>query len=313
MHGLMDGDEWDTLVETYIKNRMVFDMDDDLSTVELQSDLMHLRRLLLGLGVQTAKERGLQPDSPAAQQIINRADIIANHIAWAFPSVDKGDTKERVRGAMRMTWGVPPHLVVEEGRKNGGLETDGMLDEGVGKYLMSPFRSPQVDRMLARALHDRELSNFIARQAGYASLDSPLKESNGSVIGSWLWNRFVALIIAVVMCAGLLFLKSYVPATPDWVLVGGLLLLAGGWLLWTVVSCVLLLIHGPRIAEARKEARGAFRAALDFYGEFWNTAGPISLAHYRKRMEEAKAAGIVWPQALWALVDDMEARGVRHF
>lgn len=314
MHKLMR-DEWDTLVEAYIENRLVFDKDDELSTVERYSNLMQLRRLLLDLGVQTARARGLQPNSPEAHEIIDNADIIANDIAWAFPRVDKGDTIERVRRAMRMTWGVSPHLVVEEARKHGGLEANGMLEEGVGLYLKSEFKDPQVDRMLARALHDNELSNFIARQVGFdlVAFHSPLKEVNRSVIGSWLWHRFVALITAMVMCAGLLVLENYVPATPDWVLLEGFLLFVGGWLLWTVVSCVLLLIYGPRIAEARKEVRNTFKAALDFYGEFWDTAGPISLAHYRKRMEEAKAAGIVWPQALWALGDDMEARGVRHF
>lgn len=48
-----------------------------------------------------------------------------------------------------------------------------------------------------------------------------------------------------------------------------------------------------------------------FFSEF-HSPQILSVPHYRARVEELKALGMVWLQSLWALLDDLEQRGERR-
>ena len=66
--------------------------------------------------------------------------------------------------------------------------------------------------------------------------------------------------------------------------------------------------HLGHVADA---APMLIREAGNFFNEF-RSPSVLSLPHYRTRVDELKALGMVWPQALWALLDDLDQRGVRR-
>lgn len=311
-----DEDGWFEVTGSYIEGQKVFGPEDEQSSAEDRSEQMWLTRLFVDLAADKARAQGLAPDSPETRGILDRAIRVANAITFAYSPVYADSSKEDVQRGMRMTWGVHPRNIREEVRSRGGMNVSSAdLEHGVGVYLNSDLKDPRIDRLLVRALADMELSSFLNLQVGspISLFDSPVQQASKSVVGGWIKGRLVALLITIALCAALLALKAYVPATPDFVVLGALALFAGGYLVITAISFVALLMHGRRISSERKALLETVKAAVDFYGEFYEPSGTISLAHYRRRLDEAKQAGIVWPQSLWALVDDMEHRGIRHF
>lgn len=315
MHGRNDAG-WLEATKAYIDNRKVFGPDNpELSSLEDHSDQTRLTKLFLELAAKKASDQGLTPESLDAHEILEEAFSTANGITYAFPFVHENDPKETTRRAFRMTWSAIPQNIVEEARSFGKLNVSAPdLEHGVGTYLKSDFTDAKIDRFLVRALADMELSAFLWLQFGskFVPFDSPLKEASKSVVWSWIKSRLIGLLVTLAVCIGLAVLKAYVPRTPDFIVLGGIALFAGGYLLFTAISFVTLLIYGPKISRERKAALATIKAALDFYNEF-HEPGTISLAHYKMRLEEARQTGVVWPQSLWSLIDDMEHRGVRHF
>lgn len=308
---------WLRIIKPYLENRKMFGEDKpELSAIEDGSDQTRLTKMLLALGAKRAKERGLSPDSGEAQDLIEEAFRTANGITYAFPLLDKETDKDTARRAFRMAWSARPVHLIHDAQEHYRMDVDGAyLEHGVGQYLDSDFKDPRIDRLLVRALADMELSAFLCLQFGFKGIGfpSPLKEASKSVVWTWITNRLIALVITVAITAALIALKIYVPGTPDWLVLGGVGLSIVGFILVTAYSLVALIVYGPRVAAERKRVLDTIKAAVDFYTEFHDPGGTISLAHYRRRMEEAKDKGIVWPQSLWALIDDMEHRGVRHF
>ena len=99
------------------------------------------------------------------------------------------------------------------------------------------------------------------------------------------------------------------------------MLLAGLGLgaLGTIALLALLVLGVIGILRERPKKKRLQRSILDiidqmegFFLEF-NSAGPISTAHFRKRANDLADARVVWPSGLFVLLDDMEARGVRSF
>jgi hypothetical protein len=309
-------DEWSEIVERYVDGSKFFGpVDGEKSTIENTSEQIFLYRTFLSVAVEQAKARGLKPEDGEALHLLDNAHDCATSITCAFvPPVHEPDIG-RIRRAFRMSWAATPGNLLHDARSIGGMVVSAPdLEHGIGSYLRSEFRDARIDRMLVRALADTELSSFLALQVGpgIPLLRSPLEAAREGVIWPWAKRTLMGAIITVALCVGLIALNTYFPSMPDWLVLGGMVVIAGGYVLLTLVSLIALVFHGPKVAATRKAAMETIRAGIDFYTEF-HSPGTISLPHYRMRMEEARQKGIVWPQTLWALIDDMEHRGVRHF
>jgi hypothetical protein len=305
------------VVNTYLENSKFFGKNEpELSSMENASDQLKLIRTFLTLAVEQAEARGLTPDDGEFLSLIDEAFECATSVTNAFtPPTSDGVNDGRAQRAFRMRWSAQPGTILHDARRMGAMEVSGAcLEDGVGRYLRSPFRDPRIDRVLVRALADTELSNFLWLQVGpgIPFMSSPLETAQQGLVWPFVKRTLTGLAVTAVVLAGLIALMTYFPATPDWLVLGGIVLAAGGYMLLTAASLVALAVYGPKVAETRRAAMETIRAAVNFYTEFHGT-GTVSLAHYRKCMDEARQKGVVWPSTMWALVDDMEQRGVRHF
>lgn len=308
--------EWSELIERYVYGLKFFGPEDgENSSVEDTSERTLLYRTFLTVAVEQAKNRGLAPDDDESRHLFDKAHDCATSITSAFITPIRETDIGRVRRAFRMSWAATPGNLLHDARRIGAMELSAAdLEDGVGRYLRSGFCDPRIDRVLVRALADTELSSFLWLQVGPGTpiLKSPLETAQEGVIWPWAKGTLMGAIITAALCAGLVALNAYFPGTPDWLVLGGIVVIASGYILLILVSLIALVVHGPKVAATRNAAMETIRAAIDFYTEF-HSPGTISLPHYRMRMEEARQKGIVWPQTLWALIDDMEHRGVRHF
>lgn len=309
--------DWSDIVKTCLENSKFFgENEPELSSLENSSDQMKLIRTFLTVAVEQAEARGLTPDDGEALSLIDEACECATSVTYAFTPPTRDWTSDgRAQRAFRMRWTAQPGNLMFDARYMGAMDVSASsLEDGVGRYLRSPFRDPRIDRMLVRALADTELSSFLWLQIGpdIPFLRSPLKTAQQGVVWPFVKRVLTGLAVTAAVWVGLIALKSNVPATPDWLVLGGIGVFTAGFVLITAVSLIALAVHGPKVAETRRAARETIQAAVDFYTEFHGT-GTVSLPHYRRCMEEARQKGIVWPQTLWALVDDMEQRGVRNF
>jgi hypothetical protein len=309
-------DEWTEIAERYVDGTKFFGPEDgDKFAIEDTSEQALLYRTFLTVAAEQAKAKGLSPENRETLHLFDKAHECATSITCAFiPPVQEPDL-DRVRRAFRMSWTATPGNLIHDARKVGGMAVSASdLEHGIGDYLRSGFRDARIDRMLIRALADTELSSFLAIQVGpgIPFIRSPLETARGGMIWPWAKRTLTGAFITAVVCMGFVAVDSYFPGLPDWLVLGGIVVIAGGYLLLTLVSLIALAVHGPKVAATRKAAMETIRAAIDFYTEF-HSPGTISLPHYRMRLEEARQKGIVWPQTLWALIDDMEQRGVRHF
>ncbi len=309
--------DWSEIITSYLENSKSFGPEDpELSSKEDASDQLRLIRIFLTVAVEQAKARYLTPADSEALKLLDEAYECATSITYAFTAPLENETDTgRVHRAFRMSWSARPGNLLHEARRIGSMEVSAAdLENGIGGYLRSSFRDKRIDRVLIKALADTELSSFLWLQIGpgIPLLKSPLEEAREGVIWPWVKTTLKRFAIMAAVCAALIALNSYLPATPDWLVLGGIGLFTIGYILLTVISLIALVIHGPKLAETRKSAMETIRAAIDFYTEFHST-GTISLPHYRKRVEEARQKGIVWPQTLWALIEDMEQRNVRMF
>lgn len=309
-------DEWSEIVERYFEGTKFFGPEDgERSTVEDTSEQSHLYRTFLSVAIEQAKARGWSPQDGKTLHLFDKAHDCATSITCAFLPPRHEPDIGRLRRAFRMTWEATPGNLIHDTRRVGRMMVSAPdLEHGIGDYLRSEFRDARIDRMLVRALADTELSSFLWLQVGpgIPLVRSPLETAQEGVILPWAKRILTGAIITVALCVSLVALNSYFPSTPDWLVVGGIIVIAGGYLLLTLISLIALAVHGPKVAATRKAAMETIRAAIEFYTEF-HSPGTISLPHYRMRLEEARQKGIVWPSTLWALIDDMEQRGVRHF
>jgi hypothetical protein len=192
------------------------------------------------------------------------------------------------------------------------------LSGAVGDYVVGRFKSPTVDLVLAQALTQVEIVDYIHGMLLKCPVTgtSKLKEAQlpSIVVQVWKFSKLVFLLWLV--CLGIAASPLVFSAWPvNAMLFTGLGLGALG----TIALIVLLVLFIIEILRERPRKERLQNSIVDmiqqmnqFFLEF-KSAGPFSTAHFRKRVNDLLEVGVVWPSGLFVLLDDMEMRGVRTF
>ena len=75
------------------------------------------------------------------------------------------------------------------------------------------------------------------------------------------------------------------------------------------LGAVILFVAGPEVKARHRRTLGIVDAMKTFYIET-RPSGPVSVPFLRRRVEELRQLGVIWPGTLWALLDDLEQRSV---
>lgn len=145
-------------------------------------------------------------------------------------------------------------------------------EEAIAAYLEGKVRTDQLDRMFIDAAIASEM---------YAFMDEPIARTL-----TFSWWSYLANVAVVIF---LLWVSE------------------GAW--WAVVISIFLItgpVLIPLISKRAKQPAKILRSMTDAY---MTLSGPTSsIREVRRALESARDNGVVWPSALWVLVEDIEGR-----
>ncbi|SFP86380.1 hypothetical protein SAMN04488047_11521 [Tranquillimonas alkanivorans] len=312
---------WEDLRQAYLENSIYLGAEAprNCQEIEKNSDHMLVNRILLDLGLERVRKEGLDPDSCEALEILDEAHGIASDITGAFfqavsAAQRRGAELEvaEARRAFSMRFRGEPRWFLSEVKKHGELQVDrDGLEYAVGRYLDSPYRDLQVDRLLVQALSDMEITAYVEEQVRPNPFPgrSRLQVQRASLLVGWLKVSAKAAGVLALYLVGLVGLYALVPNLPAaWLIAAGL---AGGviYLLFTLAVLVSAIRAGPKWRRMRETTETLIDKMTSFHVEM-RGSGPISVRYLRDRMQQLTEAGVIWPQSLWSLLDDLEARAV---
>jgi len=178
----------------------------------------------------------------------------------------------------------------------------------VDDYLVLPYRSQAMDRLLVKLLIAVELYAFGDEMMNEKTFGfparSPFKQSH--VLLAYLRGQLINAVFIGSIAALALWAASK----------GCIGESAAGWISGTCVSLFLLFGAISTFALpfswytqiiARRNVRNLLLAMSTIYSEL-RSDGPISAQHIRDRANSAAQEGVVWPAPLFAMLDDIIAR-----
>jgi hypothetical protein len=185
------------------------------------------------------------------------------------------------------------------------------VESAVARYLDLPFRWQQMDRTLVDVLVALQLfafGNEMLNAPSIPGLPSPSPVKRHPFLELIVSNAFTALFLAVIWLALRGFSAIHLfPA--DWV--GGATAILGGlFALGLAYSILMLPVRWWWVFKQRGRIAKLLEAMANVYAEL-NSSGPISARHITQRAQSAADQGVVWPAPLFALLDDIGARGGR--
>lgn len=293
------------------------------------------RRRFLEVARDNAEEEGISdPYAPRAQDRIRDASEVARTLLSAFPSLGSdNDAKAKmnaadVREKLRLTYPASNgSQMVEWVRLGHKFEIDlGRFESGVKAYLESEFRDPDIDRSIMTILIDAKTTGFVEAMTERPTIGgkhvwfnySLEKTAKRTFLGLWLEGRFVTAVIAAALtipAVVVAYLVGLPPIATDVIIYLALVFVCIEGL-WKLLS-----FSRFRAESARIKARvlGGIELMRGFYSAYHSTDDgflgsphPISVPRLRADVERLAENDIVWPQSLWAMLDDIEARGLRR-
>jgi hypothetical protein len=148
-----------------------------------------------------------------------------------------------------------------------------MISGAAYTYLKGPLRVPTFDRSLIDAFIAQETFAYIDRHAGRSAMMTQFGCFSSALVVALIWDFFFG--------------------SPDWK--------GFKWAIGGMVAVMLVVWAWPK--------RGPFvlyRAMRDTYQLL--SGSVVSVPELRRRVEEARVKGVVWPAELYAVLDDVEAR-----
>lgn len=304
---------------------------------EAQRDSGHtrLRRRFLEVARDIAQEEGFpDPYAPRSQDLIGEALDVASQILYAFPSLGSDDAVKiemsayDVRKRLSLSYpSVNGSEMVEMVRMGCNFNIDiGKFEKGVKAYLESDFRGSEIDRTIITVLIDAKTTGFVKALIERPTIGGKYvwfnysleKTANRTLLGVWLEGRFVSVVIATALVIPTLII-AYLVGLPSSA-VDVIFFLALGYV---GVEGIWQLVKFPRarteLAELRDRVLGGIAHMREIYSAYHSTDDsffmslhPISVPRLRADVERLAANHIVWPQSLWAMLDDIEERGLRR-
>mgnify|MGYP003624298544 CR=1 FL=1 len=311
---------WQNMRERLIENsiQLPFESSEDAQRAELRSESMDFERAFFDEGIRLAKERGLQPGSEDAWAILEEAAEVASSITFArhsrmpFSSTERAKlTVKDVQRIFRVTHDAYPADLIADARNGRDMKVDRQgLESSVSDYLRSEFRPPHSDRALLVALIDMEVTAYLREIHEKDILTGQRMVSivERAPILTWLIGRGWAvlrltLIIAAII--GIVWFEWITGELATFLIRGAVFL----FLIGTAVSFVSYLMFRQRWKVLRQRLVELPSEMTRFYSEL-HSDGPLSVKRVRQLTQELSDMGAAWPGAVWALIDDMEARGV---
>lgn len=301
--------------------------NEGVRSCEESSQASLIIRLLVWEGKQKAQAKGFKPeyDQEAWFYLTEIAGMAAD-LSWPF--IDRNTLlsntwrtdfeRDEVYKALTLTYKIHTGSLIEHAKKGEELcvDKDG-FEVAVGKYIKSEVRHPDVDRLILTALMDMEISSYLKEVfderafigsglgAVYAARIHPFKR--------FLKTLLLRVVLTVLASVGAFVFSAYVYPlrfeVPFFVAVGCIALFFGT----TLISAVRLPFQIQQYNTAVKHLEMGVvqlpETMMSFYHEY-HTSAPLSVRRLRKRTEELSEKGVVWPQSLWPLLDDLELRKV---
>ena len=314
-------ESWNDMRERCIENAIQLpdDAPYDVKRIELRSQSMRLMGDFLDEGIRLAKERGEQPGSENAWETLAKASQIASSIIWAgalmrlpYSQEDRAKlTKEDARRAFSITHEASPRSLVADAAKGKSMQVDrAELEESVSAYLRSDFRIPFADRVLLIALVDMEITAYLQEiyEKDFYTNKSAASVMRRKPIVTWLLGRGWAALMLALIAAAIIASANY-----DWIAVDTAFFLILGalalFMIGTVWSFVSYLFYRQRWKSLRPKLVEIPSEMISFYREL-HSAGPLSVKRVGQQAQKLSDIGAVWSGGVWALIDDMQARGV---
>jgi hypothetical protein len=314
-------------VEVFLENSIMLprDASEEAQKAELDSESCRLRVAFLNLAKKHCEAKGLAPGSDEALIAFAEANNKASSLIYAYEGLPLA-TEDRKKLSpsevkQKLALLVPPHVkdLVSHVKETGNLGAmPDSVSGSVGDYVKGRFKSPEIDRVLAKILTQVEIVAYIDDMICKSPLSamSKLEEAKPPSVFKFIWNVsklfFGVWLVAIVIAASPIVIPVFSYDTTAVVALG----------LGTVISLtllVLLVIGVISIIKERPRRKKNHTAILDmiarmngFYLEFQGS-GPFSLSRFKQRVNELADAGVAWPGGLFVLIEDMDARDVRTF
>lgn len=168
------------------------------------------------------------------------------------------------------------------------------VQDGAAAYLALPYRVDALDRLLIDMLIAAEMFAF------FDEMQPQFKQRLPTIL-SWLWGNLKSLAIGLAVAGVLVWLA---PNSTVALWIAGIIALLT--LLGTALSIVLFPFFYPAVRIQRQKFNATVMSMINAYSTLGGS--PASLPHVRKMVDRATDAGVVWPAALMALLDDVGER-----
>lgn len=318
----LNGETWETLREQFVRNsfRLPSELPEEIHEAERQSQTTWVFETLLARAAELGQQAEIKPGSEESLHLLERAYETASDLTFGFwfhrlPVFNEARlaemSREEVANALRILPEDGRYFVqrIKELRLYDVARDD--IETGVESYLESEFRVPQIDRMILVALTDMEIAAYLKEVAGSKLFNLP--DYGAMLERNIAWQAwFIGLLgigtIAGLAVGGMFAFDMFVNPLPEAVRLG--VIYATGFLavpLFALMTWFAFFDHrGKKLTDEQEKI---INQMVTFASEV-HGPGPLSLPHFRKLLDDGRRDGIVWPKATWALLDDIERRGI---
>ncbi|SUZ31631.1 hypothetical protein ROE7235_01381 [Roseibaca ekhonensis] len=307
------------LIEVFLSNslRVPKNARWALRTIEENSQKILFTRAMLKLAAKLSEDQGLHPSDDNASDFLEKAHIIASNITDSFGAYHTSESlaefsdNEAIK-YFRMTCELNPQSLLKEASENGRMNVRiDDLECGIREYLESEFRSAYVDRILLACLTEAEIVKYInyVLSPNFFTKKSIFQNYQKSVFGTWFTNSLIALSGSGIGIALVLAASNYIDLFPE--MLGSVLIniMIIGFCFFTVSSAIVTYLNRAQIRKPGEMMENTISAMSNFYAEFHDST-LISVPHFRNRVDELKKEGVVWPQPMWTILDDLNKREI---
>ena len=291
--------------------RITREIESQFGDPKLATKTSEYKRLLIAISIAAAAQAAAEGNCEA-DRINHLIDVGFEFASYLRYSLTPHDAPDEVKRKLQV-WSFRRDPLNGVRNKNIPHFDKTSIEDCVGQYLDLPYRSQEVDRLLADLLVALELYQFADEMIneepvfGIGAVRSPLKRRHP------LWSYFRARLIfsgiTVVVIAGGIYLVRIGFLSQNlgfWIPV----FVVGLWLLDLMIASIGL----PFVWRAHAKSKAKVVRLLDVmcscYSNFASN-GPISVPNLRVQLDNAAAVGVTWPPPLYALLDDVQVRSGR--
>ena len=314
-------------IEIFLENstHLPLDASVELKQAELRSDSLNLIKKFLELAYEYCEANDLESGSDEALAAFEEAHATATSIIYSYQGLPNRAEEQRALSPKQVTDAlalvVPSNVtsIVAHVKENGdlGANSDG-LSRAVGEYVKGRFKSAIVDQVLLKALTQVEITAFLDTMLTKDPLTGKNKLEAAQPFSALrvVWTVIKLAIVLWTTC----FFIAISPLALSMLSFDTMLLVGLGIALVGTVALMIILVYGlyittkasPLMKKRENNIINLIEIVNGFFHEF-KSLGPFSTARFRKRVDDVAEAGVVWPSALYVLLDDMESRRVRSF